>query len=323
MTMNTAAATGAATLAFIWERGGPAPYGGDDLSEVWSRHAAQIDRCLWAHGAVLFRNFGVDSQEGFESLMRHLQGRLLEYVDGNSPRTKVSGGVYTSTEYPPEYSISLHNELSYSGTWPGRLFFCCVQPPASGGQTPLVDSRRLLRELPANLVETFRRRKVRYIRNLHGGKGFGPSWQQTYQTDDKAVAERAARETDVEVTWLPGDTLRLCAIRPATAVHPETSEEVWFNQADQFHPSTHPEAIYRSIMSVYKGREEQMSHNATFADGSAIPLEYFTTIRETTQRLLTTFSWEQGDLLMVDNMLAAHGRMPFTGARRILVSMTA
>jgi hypothetical protein len=102
-----------------------------------------------------------------------------------------------------------------------------------------------------------------------------------------------------------------------------TGEEVWFNQADQFHPSTHPKAIYQTMVALYKGREDLMPQNATFGDGSSIPLEHLNTIRNTTRRLLTAFSWRLGDVVMVDNVLAAHGRMPFTGSRRILVSMTA
>jgi hypothetical protein len=35
--------------------------------------------------------------------------------------------------------------------------------------------------------------------------------------------------------------------------------------------------------------------------------------------LEVSFPWEQGDLLVVDNVLAAHGRKPFTGERKILV----
>jgi len=33
------------------------------------------------------------------------------------------------------------------------------------------------------------------------------------------------------------------------------------------------------------------------------------------------FPWQEGDILMPDNMLTAHGRNPFTGQRKIVVAM--
>ena len=118
-------------------------------------------------------------------------------------------------------------------------------------------------------------------------------------------------------------SLKLFNVGPGTATHPVTGEEVWFNQADQFHPSTHPEPLYKSLMALYKSRDDRLPQNATFGDGTPIPLDYLTTIRETVRRQMALFPWEHGDLLAVDNMLVMHGRMPFKGARRILVSMSA
>jgi len=33
------------------------------------------------------------------------------------------------------------------------------------------------------------------------------------------------------------------------------------------------------------------------------------------------FPWQNGDIIMLDNMLVAHARKPFTGARKIVVAM--
>jgi hypothetical protein len=34
------------------------------------------------------------------------------------------------------------------------------------------------------------------------------------------------------------------------------------------------------------------------------------------------FPWQAGDIMVINNVLMAHGREPFTGRRRILVAMT-
>jgi alpha-ketoglutarate-dependent taurine dioxygenase len=299
------------------------PAGSDGLLRLWVEQREWLDAQLYQYGAILFRGFEVSEQSIFQNVVAQLKEELLDYVDGNSPRTKVGGGVYTSTEYPPEYFISMHNELSYSAQWPARLFFCCVVEPEEGGQTPLVDSRSLLKNLPEALVEEFRSKKIRYIRNLHGGRGFGPSWQKTFQTSERAEIERYAESSGMDLHWNMDGSVSMANVRSATATHPLTRQEVWFNQADQFHPSTHPPAIYDSMLALYKGREDKLPQNATFGDGTPIPIEYLNTIRQTTRNQLALFPWQRGDLLMVDNMLAAHGRMPFKGQRRILVSMTA
>ena len=296
--------------------------GATGFAEWYRANREEAEARLLRHGAVLFRGFGIRSQELLQQAVGSLGERALDYVDGNSPREKLGAGVYTSTEYPPEFFISLHNELSYSNRWPSRVFFCCVTAPREGGETPLADSRAILRELPADVREAFVTKKVKYIRNLHGGRGFGPSWQKTFETDDRAVVEEFCRSTDTDFQWKSDGSLTVTQVRPATAIHPKTGEAVWFNQADQFHPSTHPQAIYESMLALYDGREELMPQTACFGDDTPMEKAMLDEVRKTVAGRIRTFPWQEGDLLMVDNMLVAHGRKPFKPPRKILVSMT-
>jgi alpha-ketoglutarate-dependent taurine dioxygenase len=295
---------------------------GDSLIDWYGANGEEAEEGLLRHGAMLFRGFGIDSLEALTRAVRTIGGETLAYIDGNSPRRKLGSGVYTSTEYPPEFFISLHNELSYSSRWPSRLFFCCVTAPHEGGETPLADSRRILAQLPVQVREAFVTRKIRYIRNLHGGSGFGPSWQATFETESRANVEEFCRATETGARWNDDGSLTVTQIRPATQFHPKTGEEVWFNQADQFHPSTHPKPIYDSIVALYEGREELLPQTATFGDGSPMPVAMLDDVRQTVRDEIRLFQWQRGDLLMIDNMLVCHGRRPFTPPREILVSMT-
>src|SRR5262249_17891191 len=94
---------------------------------AWAKdNLARIDRELLRHGAVLFRGFGLREVDAFERFAQAVTPDLVDYVEGSSPRIMLGEKVYTSTEYPPEFFVSLHNELSYAHRWPSRLFFFCL-----------------------------------------------------------------------------------------------------------------------------------------------------------------------------------------------------
>jgi alpha-ketoglutarate-dependent taurine dioxygenase len=303
---------------------GQAPPGGDaaEFVQWFDAERQPLDELLLAHGALLFRDTGLGSPESFaQFLATAAPSSLLDYVSGNSPRTRVSSGVYTSTEYPAPYFIWLHNEMSYASSWPDRLFFCCVTAARSGGETVLADSRDILRRIAPAVVAEFKRRGVKYIRNLHGGNGFGPSWQDTFETADRAAVESHCVKAGMTWEWREGGRLRVAQIRPAVYNHPLTGDEVWFNQADQFHPSTHPKDIYNSLMMVCGNDTAELPQNACFGDGGEIDLASLEAIRAAARAAMVPVAWQPGDLLMIDNLAVAHGRMPFSGPRKILVAM--
>jgi alpha-ketoglutarate-dependent taurine dioxygenase len=278
-----------------------------------------IDKLILEHKALVFRGFGLGADRLDEAIDQLLSTRLA-YVHGNSPRTKVGSNLYTSTEYPAEFTISMHNELSYSHSWPARLLFFCQQAAQTGGATPVVDAAAWLAALDPEVRDAYRG-GVRYMQNMHGGRGFGKSWQDTFETDDRAAVEAFLTGAGASWEWKADGGLRVIQVRPSTTRHPVTGDEVWFNQSDQWHPAALDDEVGIALRDALP--EDELPQSVTFADGSPIPAEYVTQVRDRGLELAVDVDWQEGDLLVIDNVLVAHGRRPFTGPRRVLVAMSA
>lgn len=276
-----------------------------------------IERKLLAHGALLFRGFPISSPGAFQEFCRTLSGELLEYRERSSPRSKVHGNVYSSTDYPADQAIFLHNEHSYSLTFPLRLYFFCDTPATEGGWTPIADIRRVFRLIDPRVAARFIERKWMYVRNF--GDGFGLSWQTVFQTNDKSAVERYCDASGIEVEWKEGNRLRTRQVRDAVTVHPRTGETVWFNHATFFHVSTLATHIRETLLAEFAA--EDLPNNSYYGDGSLIEPEVMDHLRAAYEQELVAFAWHKGDILLLDNMLAAHGRAPYAGERRILVAM--
>ena len=100
-------------------------------------------------GAILFRGFPLDGVDAFRGFAAGFGHPLLTYEFGSTPRSKVTQGVYTSTEYPPHQQIPLHNEQSYTRDWPMKIWFYCHQVAPEGRRDA---DRRQPRDLPRHAV---------------------------------------------------------------------------------------------------------------------------------------------------------------------------
>ncbi|MFF4674598.1 TauD/TfdA family dioxygenase [Streptomyces sp. NPDC001279] len=278
----------------------------------------EISSLLIREKALVFRGFNV-TEDALDPAMSLLLPNRLAYVHGNSPRSKVGSNLYTSTEYPSEFTISMHNELSYAHTWPSRLLFFAAQEPTTGGATPVVDGVTWLESLDPKIREAFAG-GVRYTQNLHDGFGFGKSWQDTFETDDRNEVVTFLNDSNAKWEWQEDGTLRVTQMRPATVRHPVTDVEVWFNQADQWHPAALGDETATELGQLLS--EEQLPQSVRFADGSPIPDEYIIEVRDKGLEASIDVDWRTGDLMLIDNVLVGHGRRPFTGPRRVLVAMS-
>jgi alpha-ketoglutarate-dependent taurine dioxygenase len=272
---------------------------------------------LLKHGGILFRDFAVTEATQFEEFIRAFAGDLLDYHERSSPRTRVSGNVFTSTDYPAAKTILLHNENSYQNSWPMKLFFYCATPAQKGGETPLADCHRVLARIDPEVREAFRRKQWMLVRNFNDG--FGLPWQTVFQTTDKAVVEKHCQQQGIELEWKDGDRLRTRAVRPAIARHPQTGELTWFNHALFFHISSMEPGLREALLEEFD--DDELPSNSFYGDGSPIEQDVLAELRSAYAEETVAFSWQQGDILAIDNMLTAHGRAPYAGARKVLVGM--
>lgn len=290
---------------------------GLNLVEWTGNNRQFVETKLSAHGGLLFRNFKVKGAEDIQAFVQALSGALMEYAYRSTPRQQVSGNIYTSTEYPAAQFIPLHNEMSYSRNWPLKIAFHCVIKAETGGETPIADSRRVFQRIDPKIRDRFQDKQILYVRNY--GKGLDLPWQTVFQTTDESEVETYCQSHGIQLEWLENNRLRTRQVCQAIATHPKTGESVWFNQAHLFHISSLEPALREQMLSRFP--ESELPRNTYYGDGTAIEASILDEIREIYQQESVIFPWEEGDVLLLDNMLAAHGRRPFTGKRQVVVGM--
>jgi len=287
-----------------------------DLADWAASNREFIETQLLKHGAILFRGFHTNSVPEFEKVANAICPNLFgEY--GDLPREGVSGKVYGSTPYPPDKAILFHNESSHLHRWPLKIWFFCVQPAQQGGETPILDCRKIYQLLNPKLREKFEEKQLMYVRNYIDG--LDVSWQDFFHTTDKAEVENYCRQAGIEFEWLENNGLKTRKIRPAVAKHPKTGELVFFNQLQLHHVSCLDSAVRQSLLSVFG--EDQLPRNVYYGDGTPIEDSVMEEIGAIYQENQISFLWQIGDILMLDNMLTSHSRNPYVGSRKIVVAM--
>jgi alpha-ketoglutarate-dependent taurine dioxygenase len=284
----------------------------------WVKQSRErIDSMLLRHGGILFRGFDAGSLERFEEIVRVTSGELMQYTYRSTPRSEVAGKIYTSTEYPADQWIPMHNEMSYTSEWPLRIAFFCMRPAERGGETPIADSRRVFQRIAPELRARFAAKGVMYVRNY--SPGLDVSWQDVFQTSDRAEVERFCHHAGIELEWKEDGGLRTRQVCQAVARHPVTGEMVWFNQAHLFHVSNLAPEVRTALLA--RCGESDLPRNTYYGDGSPIEEDALEEIRRAYHSESIDVPWRHGDLVLLDNMLAAHGRAPFSGPRKIVVAM--
>src|ERR1044072_8909403 len=147
----------------------------------------EIEAKLLEHGALLFRDVGINTLDDFQQLITSIFPDVLSYNERSSPRTRLTDKIYTSTDYPANRQILLHNESSYSTTWPSKICFYCLSEASEQGETPIADVRKVYKRIDPKIRERFMQKGWMLVRNY--SEGVGLTWQTAFQTSDRREVE--------------------------------------------------------------------------------------------------------------------------------------
>ncbi len=282
-----------------------------------SENTDLIDMHLRDYGAILLRGFALKNDDDFRAAAGEFIPTLAQYMEGATPRTNLGKGAYTSTEFPPELSIAQHNELSYVKQWPMKITFACMVAADEQGETPIADVRKVYQFIDKDIRDKFSELGWMLVRNY--GNGLGPTWQKAFNTNNIEEVKAYCAEADVELEIINEQQIRTRQVRPAMQPHLKTGEPVWFNHAAFWHQSSLCPIIRKELVSQFG--DDALTYNTLYGDGSVIPDDVIDHINKAYDQATVAFLWQEGDILLMDNMMISHGRSPFKGSRRVVVSM--
>ena len=130
--------------------------------------------------------------------------------------------------------------------------------------------------------------------------------------------EKIIKSFGWEFSWDQHHNLRYWYKNSAVINHPTTGEKIWFNQLTSAHASyfkAHPAYGKLSIP------DDNFPFHSYYGDGSDIEPAVLQHIRGAMWSCAVGFRWRTSDVAIFDNLQVLHGRMGWTGDRKLVTSL--
>jgi alpha-ketoglutarate-dependent taurine dioxygenase len=291
-----------------------------DSSAQWIKaHRKELLDQAAGHGAILFRGFPLATAQDFDQFVAAFELENFPYDQSlsNAVRVIKTTRVFTANEAPPSVTIFLHHEMAQTPVYPSRLFFFCEQAAGSGGATPLCRSDVLWDRLAARhpaFAENCRFKGLKYSNVMpaenDATSGMGRSWQSTLRATTRDQAEQRLAGLKYSWQWLDDGSLRATTpVLPAVRKL-RNGRASFFNQLI-------------AAARGWRDTRNDPSKAITFGDGSPLDRNAVMEATQLGEELSFDVPWQNGDVALVDNYVAMHGRRTFTGTRKVLASLIA
>lgn len=285
------------------------------LKKNWKKKYKKI---FEKKGAVLFRGFKVSNINEFNSIVKSIHRKILNYEEASTPRSKIKGKVYTSTQISPQVEIPIHNEMSYASKFPQNLWFYSNKVAEKGGQTTIANSKKIYDEIDSEIKKDFEKNKIMYIRRY--GYGLDLTWSRAFNTKNKNKVSAYCKKNKIKFKWIDKEKLITWKINNFSIFNPIIKSKIWFNQAHLFHKSNYDNKTTLLFNKVLG--KNYFPRDTKFGNGKDIPLNHLKKIRRVLEKNSVNVNWKESDILIINNMLISHGRRKYTGKRKVFVVMT-
>ncbi|MGK7923488.1 MAG: TauD/TfdA family dioxygenase, partial [Trichodesmium sp.] len=222
----------------------------NSLLDYLKNHQHELKSSLKNYGAIVIRGYEVKTPEQFQQVGLSIFPNLQNQYPGGAPRHQVAEYVWSASELASYLPIAGHTELSYSPSdKPAYILFFSPQVAKSGGETPIIDMKSVLLDLPEQLQEKFAHNglvtKLFWVNTQQ--KLFDvrlwqwpwfrdvKSWKAVFNTEDKGLVETKCFDAGRQTEWLTNDNLIVSCTMPIISSHPITKEIVWTGWFPWFH----------------------------------------------------------------------------------------
>jgi len=289
-----------------------------DGVDYFLQNKDQIRTDLLKYGSIWLRNFELPkSVAGYRRMYEALGlDPCLDPLHSSGLRKFASerDALYEEVNKPSlrQHYIGLHCESTTKRTAAYAAFVCFQKATGGGGRFLVADGAAILAELDTKLVQKLYDRQLRIsVSNLD----IPPALPQPLKNGIKDLVDVAVApkfDMDLEMMYeQDGTPGRLQAVETAEAPinrHPVTGLPVWFNNA-------HNHA--RMLRDRRPCGVPEVGMTEVFYADTMEPLELedCQEIKRACEKHITALPMEPGDVLLVDNYRALHGRDVFEGDR--------
>ncbi|PVI01644.1 taurine catabolism dioxygenase TauD [Periconia macrospinosa] len=283
-----------------------------------------LTKKLAQHGTLLFRGLPIHSAVDFSKFAHAFGYSAHEIIGIVVDRPLLAPNVAPANEAPKEVLIYNHNESPQVPHAPEYIFFYCHRAPKVGGETPISSSLELFSRAQVEIPQFIEDLAVKGImskvtykvdKQYEGGSTLKQAFGKTIEEGDDEATRRQKVEEQIQrygrgehTTWEwvdDGKTLVLTHHLPAIRTHPATHLPTLF---------TGLAAYYKNfIASTDANSQKRNITQQLYGDGSPIPENYLKKLADITDEIRVLHKWQEGDVLVYDNVISQHGRQPWEG----------